>query len=86
MCNDYGTNQVYCSGTLLAGSNNVSMLSGTVFNLILGNNAHIKVDNEGAPFASGFNAFTLTAVPVPGAVWLFGSAIALLGWKRRRAS
>jgi hypothetical protein len=23
-------------------------------------------------------------VPVPGAVWLFGSGLALLGWRRRR--
>jgi len=27
-----------------------------------------------------------TTIPVPAAVWLFGSAIALLGWVRRRAS
>lgn len=29
---------------------------------------------------------TLTAVPVPAAAWLFGSAIGLLAWMRRRAS
>jgi hypothetical protein len=29
---------------------------------------------------------TLTAVPVPAAAWLFGSAIGLLGWMRRKAS
>lgn len=33
----------------------------------------------------GFRVFTSTAVvPVPGAVWLFGSALGLLGWMRRR--
>jgi len=26
----------------------------------------------------------VSAVPVPGAVWLFGSGVALLGWMRRR--
>jgi len=30
--------------------------------------------------------FTASAVPVPAAVWLFGSAIGLLGWIRRRAA
>jgi hypothetical protein len=28
----------------------------------------------------------VTNVPVPGAVWLFGSALALLGWMRRKAA
>ena len=25
-------------------------------------------------------------IPIPGAVWLFGSALGLLGWMRRRAN
>jgi probable HAF family extracellular repeat protein len=29
-------------------------------------------------------AFLLTAVPVPAAVWMFGSALGVLGWLRRR--
>jgi len=29
---------------------------------------------------------TVSAVPVPAAVWLFGSALGLLGWVRRRAT
>jgi len=29
---------------------------------------------------------TFTAVPVPAAAWLFGSALGLFGWARRRAS
>lgn len=32
------------------------------------------------------NAFNISTVPVPAAAWLFGSAIALLGWTRRRNS
>jgi len=28
--------------------------------------------------------FTITAVPVPAAIWLFGSCLGLLGWFRRR--
>lgn len=40
-----------------------------------------------ADFLSSFSgsATAHTTVPVPAAVWLFGSAIALLGWVRRRA-
>jgi hypothetical protein len=30
--------------------------------------------------------YEITPVPVPAAVWLFGSAVGLLGWMRRRAS
>ena len=30
--------------------------------------------------------FGLTVIPVPGAVWLFGSALGLLGWIRRKSS
>lgn len=30
--------------------------------------------------------FTATLVPVPAAVWLFGSALGLLGWVRRKAA
>jgi hypothetical protein len=33
----------------------------------------------------GANWLTLQYVPVPAAVWLFGSALGLLGWIRRRA-
>ena len=32
------------------------------------------------------HTFELTAIPVPAAVWLFGSALGLLGWARRRSA
>ena len=32
------------------------------------------------------NEYLFTVVPVPAAVWLFGSALGLLGWVRRRAA
>ncbi len=35
-------------------------------------------------FALGSGGGTVSPVPVPAAVWLFGSAIGLLGWMRRR--
>lgn len=34
---------------------------------------------------SALYTFNLTPVPVPGAVWMLGSAVGLLGWLRRRS-
>jgi len=40
---------------------------------------------SGGPFSSiGLDNLRLTTVPIPGAVWLFGSALAGLGWMRRK--
>ncbi|MAF82650.1 MAG: hypothetical protein CL797_00925 [Chromatiales bacterium] len=41
---------------------------------------------ETANNSNYFGNMTLSAVPVPAAVWLFGSALGLLGWMRRRVS
>ena len=35
-------------------------------------------------FGSWIDNVTLTAVPIPAAVWLFGSGLGILGWFRRR--
>jgi hypothetical protein len=43
-------------------------------------------DNGLSPTAIDNIAITTTAVPVPAAVWLFGSALAGLGWMRRKAT
>ena len=40
--------------------------------------------SNGVPLANAGTNY-LTFVPVPAAVWLFGSALGLLGWVRRRA-
>jgi len=42
---------------------------------------------DGASGTDYLNTFTLSSsvVPVPAAVWLFGSALGLLGWGRRKA-
>ena len=59
--------------------------------LVLGNascNAYAPGNANGCATVGGFNTgyrFTLSTVPVPGAVWLFGSALGLLGAARRRA-
>jgi hypothetical protein len=51
--------------------------------------ARASYDIAGTPcgFGAGpdcVGAFSRTVVPVPGAVWLLGSAVGLLGWRRRR--
>jgi hypothetical protein len=41
---------------------------------------------NGGAVAALSNARAFSVVPVPAAAWLFGSALGLLGWMRRRAS
>ncbi len=46
----------------------------------------IKGYNPFIPLAADSTFNLVSVVPVPGAVWLFGSAIGLLGWARRKAA
>jgi hypothetical protein len=50
--------------------------------------ARVYSDSENAgSSAQGYTAlYSLHVIPIPGAVWLLGSALGLLGWLRRRAS
>ena len=47
-------------------------------------NANGDIVGYGVDANGNEQAFLLTAVPVPAAVWLFGSALGMLGWVRRR--
>jgi probable HAF family extracellular repeat protein len=48
-------------------------------------NANGDIVGVGVTSTGEQRAFVLTAVPVPAAVWLFGSALGALGWMRRKA-
>ncbi|MGI9341258.1 MAG: VPLPA-CTERM sorting domain-containing protein [Gammaproteobacteria bacterium] len=76
VCADYAAAPTDDAISILAGSLSVTLNNEVLFKQFIG----------GAPSASSFNAFTITTIPVPAAVWLFGSALGLLGWVRRRAS
>ena len=61
-----------------------------VFNLTAPNVFTLFSLNQCVPFGcavpdGGFSG-TATVVPVPAAVWLFASALGLMGWIRRRAT
>jgi len=43
-------------------------------------------ENNGGNIAALSNVRAFSVVPVPAAVWLFGSALGMLGWMRRRSS
>ena len=46
--------------------------------------ASLSLGNFGSPGFAGSTSIELTTVPVPAAVWMFGSALGILGWIRRR--
>lgn len=77
-------NNLGIGGTLILGNSN---LAGGTFDAQCMNGAL----SGGALFTAGVTDcgrghwMTLTNAPVPAAVWLFGSALGLLGWVRRRA-
>lgn len=86
-CDDLGTTpacpDLYASIAVLD-NNAMSVLSG---DLDAGGAVNLKWFIGGAPGASSFNTFQLQQqIPVPAAVWLFGSALGLMGWMRRRTA
>jgi hypothetical protein len=44
----------------------------------------LSLGNFGSPGGAGGTSINLAPVPVPAAVWMFGSALSILGWIRRR--
>ena len=45
--------------------------------------ASLPAGNFGSPGFAGNTQIDLPAIPIPAAVWLFGSALGLLAWTRR---
>jgi len=71
--------------TIGASPDVVSLIAGNLSDDTFAQQATIKWLVGGAPSSSSAYGFTLQVVPVPAAVWLFGSALGLLGWARRKA-
>ena len=72
---------VYWSGTELAGGPNGAW----VFDFSNGDQgAQVKTNSRSAWAVADGNVFN-AVVPIPASVWLFGSALGLLGWMRRKA-
>jgi probable HAF family extracellular repeat protein len=75
-------------GTTIVNLNDIIDLTGTNFVSLdeaFDINAAGDIVGVGTTTTGESAAFYLTAVPVPAAVWLFASALGLLGWKHRRA-
>jgi hypothetical protein len=82
----FSVNSVF--GGLPAGSFSdlIALDAGTYeMTLSLGVNSYAN-ENMGVVTASPTMNFNVTAVPIPAAVWLFGSALAGLGWFRRKTA
>ena len=46
--------------------------------------AMLPLENIGSPGFAGNTTIDLATVPVPASIWMFGSALSMLGWARRR--
>jgi len=72
----------------------LSETNGSGFALVFDNDGHRLNTSDGwvgrgwllPPNSTDDWLFTATVVPVPAAVWLFGSALGLLGWMRRKVT
>jgi hypothetical protein len=56
------------------------------FNFNTGNQGNFFKSSNGYALAVRSGDVAASVVPVPAAVWLFGSALGFLGWMRRKAS
>jgi hypothetical protein len=77
----------YADNTLWLSTNNLAGAGHSLTQLSRSTGAVLDAYSwEVLEFHQGMEAnFVPTVVPIPGAVWLFGSALGLLGWMKRRA-
>jgi hypothetical protein len=47
--------------------------------------AMLPLNNAGSPGFAGNTTIDLATVPIPASIWMFGSALSMLGWARRKA-
>lgn len=85
------TGQLTLSGDLVGGGtlNQVVNLTDSLstYNFAgLGTLSNLSISFDGSSYFAPFDLdnINVTTVPVPAAVWLFGSALGFLGWSRRR--
>lgn len=67
----------------ISGSRILSPDEDLYFEIGAGAMNHLYTDSAGVSVDAAIN-FTVTAVPIPAAVWLLGSSLGLLGWIKRR--
>ena len=65
----------------LSCGNSLQLSAGTYDILFV---SHAVTNFGGSAMLDFDNVLTVTAVPIPASVWLFGSALAGLGWMRRK--
>ncbi len=66
----------YLTALMVSGASETMTVNG-------GNIAYVIAEGV-SPDAVGFDNLVANTVPIPAAVWLFGSGLGLLGWFRRR--
>jgi hypothetical protein len=74
------TGTVFGGGDICQGASLTGTLSAGTYTLFISDNLVTRVKDKYAIIS--FSA----AVPIPAAVWLFGSGLGLLGWMRRKAT
>jgi hypothetical protein len=67
----------------ISGSRMLTPYDDLIFEIGAGAMNHLYTDSAGVSVDTAIN-FTVTAVPIPATVWLFGSGLGLLGWMKRR--
>jgi hypothetical protein len=69
---------IYTTAGLVSGASETMTITDTGANI-----AYVIAEGV-SPDAVGFDNLVANTVPIPAAVWLFGSGLGLLGWFKRR--